>query len=309
MISRWCFNTQARYRDTLTLLPPFASEQAGCAIDRITVKDLTPAIVRKFLDHLEHDRRNRRGRPCHYGRRGPRRNQEVRWRGGRKRALGTRRPMLVPDRANARWSMDFVSDTFTDGRRFRVVPMVDDYTKECPALIADTSLSGLRACREKLRAPLSRLPPLLIGATAPSRPRWRSRGGASRPAWNGTTSRRASPLQNAFVESSSGASATNASLTHCSRRCRKPAAITSWKEGYNHHRPHLALGNMPPVELAMKSTLENRPHEARNQTQDSPSNGGDSGLRSPTLQKARQLTWVELLPSIRWNVRTGRRLE
>jgi len=47
---------------------------------------------------------------------------QVRRRGGRKRALGTRRPMLVPDRANARWSLDFVSDTFTDGRRFRSCP-------------------------------------------------------------------------------------------------------------------------------------------------------------------------------------------
>ena len=73
---------------------------------------------------------------------------QVRRRGGRKRAMGTRRPMLVPDRANARWSLDFVSDTFTDGRRFRVLAVVDDYTRECLALIADTSLSGLRVVRE-----------------------------------------------------------------------------------------------------------------------------------------------------------------
>ena len=73
---------------------------------------------------------------------------QVRRRGGRKRALGTRRPMLVPDRANARWSLDFVSDTFTDGRRFRVLTVVDDYTRERLALIADTSLSGLRVVRE-----------------------------------------------------------------------------------------------------------------------------------------------------------------
>jgi putative transposase len=45
-------------------------------------------------------------------------------------------------------SLDFVSDTFTDGRRFRVLAVVDDYTKECLALIADTSLSGLRVVRE-----------------------------------------------------------------------------------------------------------------------------------------------------------------
>ncbi|MGY3619284.1 tyrosine-type recombinase/integrase [Bradyrhizobium sp. USDA 10063] len=50
-------NTQASYRDTLTLLLPFASKQGGCAIDRMTVEELTPEVVRKFLDHLERDRR------------------------------------------------------------------------------------------------------------------------------------------------------------------------------------------------------------------------------------------------------------
>ena len=49
-------NTQASYRDTLTLLLPFASRQGGGPIDRMTVEGLTPAIVRKFLDHLERDR-------------------------------------------------------------------------------------------------------------------------------------------------------------------------------------------------------------------------------------------------------------
>ncbi len=49
-------NTQASYRDTLMLLLPFASKQGGGAIDRMIVENLTPAIVRKFLDHLEHDR-------------------------------------------------------------------------------------------------------------------------------------------------------------------------------------------------------------------------------------------------------------
>jgi len=49
-------NTQASYRDTLALLLPFASKHGGRAIDRMTVEDLTPSIVRKFLDHLEHDR-------------------------------------------------------------------------------------------------------------------------------------------------------------------------------------------------------------------------------------------------------------
>ena len=72
----------------------------------------------------------------------------VRKRGGRKRALGTRAPMLVPLLPNQRWSLDFVSDQFTDCRRFRVLTVIDDCTRECLGLIADTSLSGLRVARE-----------------------------------------------------------------------------------------------------------------------------------------------------------------
>jgi hypothetical protein len=67
----------------------------------------------------------------------------VRRRGGRKRAMGTRAPMLIPMAPNDRWSLDFVSDQMTDGRRFRVLTVVDDCTRECLTLVADTSLSGL----------------------------------------------------------------------------------------------------------------------------------------------------------------------
>jgi putative transposase len=62
----------------------------------------------------------------------------VRRRGGRKRAIGTRAPMTIPLRPNDRWSLDFVSDQLTDGRRFRILAIVDDCTRECLALVADT---------------------------------------------------------------------------------------------------------------------------------------------------------------------------
>jgi len=73
---------------------------------------------------------------------------QVRKRGGRKRALGTRRPMVLPSSVNERWSLDFVSDAFTDGRRFRVLAVIDDFSRECLTLITDTSLSGYRVTRE-----------------------------------------------------------------------------------------------------------------------------------------------------------------
>jgi putative transposase len=69
---------------------------------------------------------------------------QVRRRGGRKRALGTRAPMAMPQGPNQRRSLDFLSDAFADGRRFRILAIVDDFTRECLALVPDTSLPGLR---------------------------------------------------------------------------------------------------------------------------------------------------------------------
>jgi putative transposase len=86
----------------------------------------------------------------------------VRYRGGRKRALGTRSPMLVPTRPNERWSLDFVSDALTDGRRLRILCVVDDRTRECLSLMADTSISGRRVARELDRIIEARGQPKMI---------------------------------------------------------------------------------------------------------------------------------------------------
>jgi len=54
--------------------------------------------------------------------------------------------MTLPQGLNQRWSLDFVSDVLADGRRFRVLVIVDDFTRECLTLVADTSLSSHRVC-------------------------------------------------------------------------------------------------------------------------------------------------------------------
>ena len=72
----------------------------------------------------------------------------VRKRGGRKRALGTRAPLLLPWNRNQRWSLDFLADALADGRRFRILAVVDDFSRECLARVVDTSLSGVRVARE-----------------------------------------------------------------------------------------------------------------------------------------------------------------
>lgn len=71
----------------------------------------------------------------------------VRKRGGRKRAIGTRAPMAIPQGPNQRWSLDFVSDALADGRRFRILCVIDDFSRECLATVVDTSISGIRVVR------------------------------------------------------------------------------------------------------------------------------------------------------------------
>ncbi len=56
--------------------------------------------------------------------------------------------MAIPQGPNQRWSLDFLSDQLNDSRRFRILAVVDDFTRECLALVADTSLSGLRVGHE-----------------------------------------------------------------------------------------------------------------------------------------------------------------
>jgi putative transposase len=72
----------------------------------------------------------------------------VRKRKARRRAIGTRTPILVEAKVNARWSLDFVHDQLAQGRRFRILNIVDDVTRECLAAIPDTSISGKRVARE-----------------------------------------------------------------------------------------------------------------------------------------------------------------
>ena len=126
----------------------------------------------------------------------------VRRRGGRKRALGTRAPMALPQAMNQRWSLDFVSDALACGRRFRVLAVVDDFTRECLALVADTSLSGLRVGRELDRIVALRGRPAMIVSdigtelTSHAILRWQQERGVARHDFAP-----GKPQQNGFVES------------------------------------------------------------------------------------------------------------
>jgi putative transposase len=185
---------------------------------------------------------------------------QVRRRGGRKRALGTRRPMVVPDGPNQRWSLDFVSDAFTDGRRFRLLAVVDDHTRECLALVADTSLSGARVVRELDAIIAARGRPTTIVSdngtelTSTAVLAWCQRTTID---WHYIAPGK--PIQNAFIESFNGRlrdELLNETLFGDLRHAR--TAVRAWQEDYNTCRPHSALGNVPPTEFAAQIGLDEK---------------------------------------------------
>ena len=182
----------------------------------------------------------------------------VRKRGGRKRALGTRRPLALPSRSNERWSLDFVSDAFTDGRRFRVLAVVDDFTRECLCLVADTSLSGHRLARELDTLIAKRGKPKTIVSdngtemTSMAILKWCQHTNIE---WHYIAPGK--PMQNGFIESFNGSfrdECLNETLFSSLGQAR--ATITAWREDYNVNRPHSSLGNITPSEFAMKIVLE-----------------------------------------------------
>jgi len=183
---------------------------------------------------------------------------QVRRRGGRKRALGTRRPMVMPDGPNQRWSLDFVSDRFTDGRRFRILAVVDDFTRENLALVADTSLSGLRMTRELSRITASRgLPNTIVSdngteMTSMAVLRWCQETGVG---WHYIAPGK--PTQNAFIESFNGRlrdEFLNETLFTSLSDARD--GLEEWRTDYNRHRPHSALGNLTPMEFTEKIKVD-----------------------------------------------------
>lgn len=173
----------------------------------------------------------------------------VRRRRGRKRALGTRRPLLLPVGPDQRWSLDFVSDALTDGRRFRILCIVDDFSREALATVADRSLSGHRMVRELDRLIARRGRPHMIVSdngtemTSHAVLKWCRDSGVE---WHYIAPGK--PAQNAFVESFNGRlrdECLNENLFSNLAEARD--LIEHWRKDYNRTRPHTSLGGLPPA--------------------------------------------------------------
>jgi putative transposase len=183
---------------------------------------------------------------------------QVRRRGGRKRALGTCAPMTIPPGPDQRWSLDFVSDVMTDGRRLRILAVVDDFTAECLCLVADTSLSGLRVARELDMAIVSRRRPAMIVSdngtefTGMAILRWSQERAVE---WHYIAPGK--PQQNAFIESFNGRLRDELlNETLFSSLAEAKAMLADWKHDYNTQRPHSRLGWLTPSEFANRNVQD-----------------------------------------------------
>jgi transposase InsO family protein len=190
----------------------------------------------------------------------------VRKRRARRRAVGTRTPILVEAKVNARWSLDFVHDQLALGRRFRVLNIVDDVTRECLAAIPDTSISGRRVARELTLLIETRGKPGMIVSdhgtefTSNAILGWATDHQVD---WHYIAPGK--PMQNGFVESFNGRmrdELLNETLFLDLDQARQ--LIGTWADDYNRARPHSSLGYKTPTAYAEQLTASTgaKPAEA-----------------------------------------------
>lgn len=170
----------------------------------------------------------------------------------RKGAAGVRVVMPSPQKPNERWSMDFVTDSIVTGRRFRALAIVDDFSRECPAIEVDTSLGGARVVSVLERLAETRgLPEVITMDNGPEfagrhLDEWAFRKGVKL-----NFIRPGKPIENAFAESFNGRLRDECLNTNWFMNLRHAReVIETWRKDYNEVRPHSSLNNQTPEEYA-----------------------------------------------------------
>lgn len=157
-----------------------------------------------------------------------------------------------PERINQHWSMDFVSDNLFNGRRFRVLTVVDNFSRECPVMEADHSLTGQRVARVLDRIALVRGLPQVI--TVDNGPEFISKALDLWAVENKVRLRfiaPGKPVQNAFIESFNGRLRDECLNEHIFVNLHTAQQIIeSWRQDYNTNRPHSSLNDMTPEEFS-----------------------------------------------------------
>jgi putative transposase len=172
-------------------------------------------------------------------------------------ATATRAPLVPPKRAGERYSIDFMSDSLATGRSFRMLNIVDDYTRECLAIEVDTSLPGERVARVLDSLVESGRKPAVI--VLDNGPEFAGRVLDTWAVRNGVQLRfidPGKPIQNAYIESFNARLRDECLNQHWFISLQEAQeVIEEWREDYNSKRPHSSLGNQTPEEFAQKCAL------------------------------------------------------
>jgi len=168
-----------------------------------------------------------------------------------KRASAIRLELAQPSRPNEHWAMDFVSDGLWNGRKFKVLTVLDIFTKERLAIEVDTSINGERVTRVLDWLILTRGCPDVI--TTDNGPEF-SGIALDRWAYNNNVQldfiKPGKPIQNAFIESFNGRLRHECLNQHYFVTLEEAKKIIKdWKEEYNTFRPHGSLNGMTPEEF------------------------------------------------------------
>ncbi len=162
---------------------------------------------------------------------------------------------------NQSWSMDFVSDALFDGRKFRALTVVDNHIRECLAIELAQSLTGDDVVRVLTNIVKERRQyPLRIQTD--NGPEFVSLALDKWAYENGVTldfSRPGKPTDNPFIESFNGSLRDECLNTNWFMSLEDAQAkIETWRQDYNHLRPHSSLDDAPPV-LFAKRFYESQP--------------------------------------------------
>ena len=201
------------------------------------------ALVRRELGPVNHQRVERI-----YAQEGL---QLPRRRKGRRRDAGRAVPLAALSGPNQRWSMDFVPDSTVGGRRIRALTIVDQFTRECPAIEVDTSITGQRVVRVLDRLSETHgLPQTLVLDNGPE---FTSKALA---AWAKDSGVRlhfitpGKPTENGYIESFNGKFRDECLNRHWFLDLADSRVmIEDWRNDYNQARPHSSLGYLTPLEF------------------------------------------------------------
>ena len=166
----------------------------------------------------------------------------------RKKLIRPRVPIAVPSRTNQRWSADFVHDQLADGRRFRVLNIVDDYSRVCVGQLTELSISGERMVRHLDQLAQTRgVPTTLVLDNGPEMTSKALFFWAQRHGIRLHIIQPGKPTQNAFIESFNGRFRDGCLNQQWFRDIHDARSIIdTWRAHYNEQRPHSSLGYLPP---------------------------------------------------------------